>query len=59
VLAGIIAGLLGRGAEAAQAACWGACIHAVSGQRLIPRFGHTGFMARELVGEVAATIATV
>jgi ADP-dependent NAD(P)H-hydrate dehydratase len=59
VLAGIIAGLLGRGADAAQAACWGAYIHAVSGQRLIPRFGRTGFLARELVDEVAATIATV
>jgi len=59
VLAGIIAGLLGRGAEAAQAACWGAYTHAVSGQRLIPRFGRTGFLARELVDEVAATIATV
>jgi hydroxyethylthiazole kinase-like uncharacterized protein yjeF len=59
VLAGIIAGLLGRGAEAAQAACWGAYTHAVSGQRLIPRFGRTGFLARELVDEVAATIASV
>jgi hydroxyethylthiazole kinase-like uncharacterized protein yjeF len=59
VLAGIIAGLLGRGAEPAQAACWGAHAHAVSGQRLISRFGRTGFLARELVDEVAATIATV
>ncbi|MFG1603949.1 NAD(P)H-hydrate dehydratase [Actinoplanes sp. NPDC049265] len=59
VLAGIIAGLLGRGAEPAQAACWGAYAHAVSGQRLIPRHGRTGFLARELVEEVAATIAMV
>jgi len=59
VLAGIVAGLLGRGAEPAQAACWGAYVHAVSGQRLIPRFGRTGFLARELVDEVASTIATV
>jgi ADP-dependent NAD(P)H-hydrate dehydratase len=59
VLAGIIAGLLGRGAEPAQAACWGAYAHAVSGQRLIPRYGRTGFLARELVDEVASTIATV
>ncbi|GLY94248.1 NAD(P)H-hydrate dehydratase [Actinoplanes sp. NBRC 103695] len=59
VLAGIIAGLLARGAEPAQAACWGAYAHAVSGRRLIPRHGRTGFLARELVDEVAATIATV
>jgi ADP-dependent NAD(P)H-hydrate dehydratase len=59
VLAGIVAGLLGRGADPAQAACWGAYAHAVSGQRLAPRYGRTGFLARELVGEVAYTIATV
>jgi len=57
--AGIVAGLLGRGAGAAQAACWGAYAHAVSGQRLAPHFGRTGFLARELVDEVAYTIATV
>ena len=59
VLAGIVAGLLGRGADPDQAACWGAFAHAVSGQRLAPRFGRTGFLARELVDEVAHTIATV
>ena len=37
----------------------GAYAHAVSGRRLIPRHGRTGFLARELVDEVAATIATV
>jgi hydroxyethylthiazole kinase-like uncharacterized protein yjeF len=57
--AGIVAGLLGRGADPAQAACWGAYAHAVSGQRMAPRFGRTGFLARELVDEVAYTIATV
>jgi ADP-dependent NAD(P)H-hydrate dehydratase len=59
VRAGIVAGLLGRGAGPAQAACWAAFAHAVSGQRLAPRFGRTGFLARELVDEVAYTIATV
>jgi hydroxyethylthiazole kinase-like uncharacterized protein yjeF len=59
VRAGIVAGLLGRGADPAQAACWGAFAHAVSGQRLVPRYGRTGFLARELVDEVAYTIATV
>ncbi|HEY0536449.1 MAG TPA: NAD(P)H-hydrate dehydratase [Actinoplanes sp.] len=57
--AGVVAGLLGRGAEPAQAACWAAFAHAVSGQRLSPRYGRTGFLARELVDEVAYTIATV
>ncbi|MET0414559.1 MAG: NAD(P)H-hydrate dehydratase [Actinoplanes sp.] len=57
--AGIVAGLLGRGADPAQAACWAAFAHAVSGQRLAPRYGRIGFLARELVDEVAYTIATV
>lgn len=57
--AGVVAGLLGRGADPAQAACWAAYVHAVSGQRLSPRYGRTGFLARELVGEIAYTIATV
>jgi ADP-dependent NAD(P)H-hydrate dehydratase len=59
VQAGIIAGLLARGAEPAQAACWATFAHSVSGQRLIPRHGRTGFLARELVDEVANTLATV
>jgi hydroxyethylthiazole kinase-like uncharacterized protein yjeF len=57
--AGIVAGLLGRGADPAQAACWAAYAHAVSGQRLAPRYGRTGFLARELVDEVSYTIATI
>lgn len=59
VRAGIVAGLLGRGADPAQAACWAAYVHAMSGRRLAPGYGRTGFLARELVDEVAATIATV
>ncbi|HLL68907.1 MAG TPA: NAD(P)H-hydrate dehydratase [Micromonosporaceae bacterium] len=59
VLAGIVAGLLSRGIEPAQAACWGAYAHAASGQRLIPRFGRIGFLARELLDEVPRTLATV
>ncbi|MBO3740958.1 NAD(P)H-hydrate dehydratase [Actinoplanes flavus] len=59
VRAGIVAGLLGRGADPAQAACWGAYAHAVSGLRLAPRYGRIGFLARELVDEIASTIASV
>jgi hydroxyethylthiazole kinase-like uncharacterized protein yjeF len=59
VRAGIVAGLLGRGADPAQAACWGAFAHAASGLRLAPRYGRVGFLARELVDELAYTIATV
>jgi hydroxyethylthiazole kinase-like uncharacterized protein yjeF len=59
VLAGVVAGFLARGAAPEQAACWSAYVHAVSGQRLVPRWGRTGYLARELVDEVAPTIAMV
>ncbi|HEX8631521.1 MAG TPA: NAD(P)H-hydrate dehydratase [Catenuloplanes sp.] len=59
VRAGILAGLLARGAEPAQAACWTAYAHAVSGQRLMPRYGRIGFLARELLDEIPLTIAAV
>jgi ADP-dependent NAD(P)H-hydrate dehydratase len=57
VRAGIVAGLLSRGADPAQAACWGAYAHAGSGQRLAPRFGRIGFLAREILDQVPHTIA--
>ncbi|MBF5029083.1 MULTISPECIES: NAD(P)H-hydrate dehydratase [unclassified Micromonospora] len=59
VRAGLLAGLLSRGADPAQAACWAAFAHAVSGQRLVPRYGRIGFLARELLDEIPCTIATV
>lgn len=59
VLAGIMAGLLSCGADPAQAACWGTYVHAMAGQRLATRTGRTGYLAREIADEVAATIAMV
>jgi ADP-dependent NAD(P)H-hydrate dehydratase len=59
VLAGIVAGLLSRGADPPQAACWGAYAHAASGQRLAPRFGRVGFLARELLEEVPRALAGI
>jgi ADP-dependent NAD(P)H-hydrate dehydratase len=52
VQAGLVAGLLARGAEPAQAAVWGAFLHAQAGERLSGRVGHVGFLASELAGEV-------
>ncbi|MER7893910.1 NAD(P)H-hydrate dehydratase [Micromonospora sp. NPDC094482] len=59
VRSGLLAGLLSRGADPAQAACWAAFAHAVSGQRLVPQYGRIGFLARELLDEIPHTIATV
>jgi len=52
VLAGIIAGLVARGAAPAQAACWGVALHARAGDRLAQRLGTLGYLARELPIEI-------
>ena len=54
VLAGIIAGLAGRGATVAQATVWGVALHARAGDRLAHRLGTLGYLARELPGEIPA-----
>lgn len=51
VLAGIIGGLLARGAEPLHAAAWGVSLHARAGAALSDRIG-LGFLARELPGEI-------
>ena len=52
VLAGLIAGLLARGADPLRAAAWGVHLHALAGERLSERFGPLGFLARELPAEI-------
>jgi hydroxyethylthiazole kinase-like uncharacterized protein yjeF len=52
VQAGIVAGLLARGAEPAQAAVWGGYLHARVGERLAAEVGAVGYLARELPTQV-------
>jgi NAD(P)H-hydrate repair Nnr-like enzyme with NAD(P)H-hydrate dehydratase domain len=56
VLAGIIAGLIARGAAPVQAAVWGVAVHAEAGLRLGRRIGRVGFLARELLDEIAPAL---
>ena len=51
-LAGILAGLLARGAAPALAAVWSVYAHAEAGQRLAAKNGAVGFLAREISGEI-------
>jgi hydroxyethylthiazole kinase-like uncharacterized protein yjeF len=51
VLAGVVAGLLARGATPDQAAVWGVHLHATAGERLAARVGPLGYLARELLDE--------
>ncbi|KAA2212616.1 NAD(P)H-hydrate dehydratase [Pseudoroseomonas oryzae] len=48
VLAGVIAGLLARGAAPLKAALWGVFLHGEAGRRLARDQGPVGFLAREL-----------
>lgn len=52
VLAGLVGGLLARDDDLARATCWAGHVHAMAGQRLVPRTGLTGMLARELLDEV-------
>lgn len=51
VLAGVIGGLLARGATPIQAAVWGVALHARAGAQLGERIG-IGFLAREILAEI-------
>jgi len=59
VLAGLVGGMLARGAEPAQAAVWGQYLHAAAGDRLSARLGRVGFLARELLDEVPYVLTTL
>lgn len=59
VLAGAVAGLLARGAGAAQAAVWATYLHAAAGDRLSDRIAPVGFLARELCDELPRRLAAV
>ncbi|PWC34774.1 NAD(P)H-hydrate dehydratase [Azospirillum sp. TSO35-2] len=58
-LAGIVAGLLARGASPLQAAIWGVFLHGEAGNRLSRRIGPLGFLARELLAEIPAAMAAL
>lgn len=49
VLAGIVAGLLARGAPGLHAAMWGIWLHGEAGRRAAEQIGPVGFLARELL----------
>lgn len=49
VLAGLIGGLLARGADPLTAAAWGVWLHGEAGTLLAETLGPIGFMARELL----------
>ena len=59
VLAGLVAGLMARGASVEQALAWGVALHARAAERLAARIGPLGFLARELSAEIPSLMATL
>ena len=56
-LAGIIAGLLARGAPPLLAAQWGVYMHGEAGERLRQAHGLLGYLAREIPAQIPAIMA--
>jgi hydroxyethylthiazole kinase-like uncharacterized protein yjeF len=56
VLAGIVGGLLARGADPLNALLWAVWLHGEAGSRLAGKIGPIGFLAREIAGEIPALL---
>lgn len=56
VLAGIVGGLLARGAEPLNALLWAVWLHGEAGAALAKKVGPVGFLAREIAGEIPALL---
>jgi hydroxyethylthiazole kinase-like uncharacterized protein yjeF len=56
VLAGIVGGLLARGAEPLNALLWAVWLHGEAGARLAKKVGPIGFLAREIADEIPALL---
>jgi ADP-dependent NAD(P)H-hydrate dehydratase len=56
VLAGIVGGLLARGAEPLNALLWSVWLHGEAGARLAKKVGPIGFLAREIADAIPALL---
>lgn len=55
-LAGVVGGLLARGADPVAALLWGVWLHGEAGASLARKVGRIGYLAREIAGEVPALL---
>ena len=58
VLAGIVGGLLARGAGPLTACLWGVFLHGEAGAALAKRIGERGYLAREIPGEIPVLLSS-
>jgi NAD(P)H-hydrate epimerase len=59
VLAGVVGGLVAQGLAPFDAACLGAFAHGLAGDRVAVRQGEVGLLARDLLDELPAALATL
>jgi hydroxyethylthiazole kinase-like uncharacterized protein yjeF len=59
VFAGIVTGLIARGATPEQAAVWGNQLHGRAGDRLAAAIGRVGYLAREIPPEIPQVLAEI
>jgi len=59
VAAGLVAGMLARGATPAQAACWAIHVHASAGDHQAVTRGRTSYLAREIIEAVPTALAAL
>jgi hydroxyethylthiazole kinase-like uncharacterized protein yjeF len=57
VLAGVLGGLLARGAEPLNALLWAVWLHGEAGAALAKKIGPIGFLAREIADEIPALLS--
>ena len=55
-LAGIVGGLIARGANSLTALLWSVLLHGEAGEALSKKVGPVGFLAREIPGEIPALL---
>ena len=55
-LAGIVGGLMARGADPLTALLWGVLLHGEAGEELAAKVGPIGFLAREIPDEIPALL---
>jgi ADP-dependent NAD(P)H-hydrate dehydratase len=56
-LAGIVGGLVARGADSLTALLWGVLLHGEAGEVLSRKVGPVGFLAREIPDEIPALLS--
>ena len=59
VVAGVVAGLLARGAEPVQATAWAKHVHAAAGDVLAARWGRVGYLASEMLPELPLVLRSL